>query len=59
MVSQLINCQGKDNKTQGTDAPLLLHKKKDRISLEITSSCETSNAQTHTEIRSLLKAGHC
>ena len=32
---------------------------KDRISLEITSSCETSNAQTHTEIGSLPKAGHC
>ena len=22
-------------------------------------SCETSNAQTHTEIESLLEAGHC
>ena len=28
MVSQLISCQGKDSKTRGTDAPLLLHKSK-------------------------------
>ena len=54
------NGQGKDHKTRGSDAPLLLHKrKKDRIYLERTSSCETSNAQTHTEIRSLPKVGHC
>ena len=32
---------------------------KDRISPETTSSCETSNAQSHTEIGSLPKAGHC
>ena len=52
--------QGKDNKTRGTDAPSLLHKRrKDRIYLERTSSCETSNAQTHTEIGALPKAGHC
>lgn len=56
----MINRQGKDHKTRGTDAPSLLHKKKkDSISPEITSSCETSNAQTHTEIGSLPKAGHC
>ena len=26
---------------------------------DVYPSCETSNAQTHTEIGSLLKAGHC
>ena len=58
--------------TRGTDAPSLTHKtlvllstlykelvKRLNLIFWIPPSCETSNAQTHTEIRSLPKAGHC
>ena len=74
MVLELNNyCQGKDGKTRGTDAPSLPHKTKPLLSTQYKEvlrrticvfdmclpSCETSHAQTHTEIGSLFEAGHC